>query len=139
MSNPTAFPIGQRDQTHRYLTVGRVQHRVDLEGLEPIGEIDLFTAPVLRRVLDDLDRRAVPAVVVDMSRVKFLSISGVRVLQEATERATGSNRRVMLANSSPLVKRVLVLTKAFELLDVRDSVADALAELDSPANADANA
>lgn len=134
MSNPTAFPIGQRDQTHRYLTVDRVHHRSGFEGLEPIGEIDLFTAPVLRRVLEDLDRRAVPTVVVDMSRVNFLAISGVRVLQEATQRAVQANRRVLLVNSSPLVKRVLVLTKAFELLDVRDNVTDALAELDSPAN-----
>lgn len=135
MSNPTAFPVGQRDQTHRYLTVSRVQHRPNLEGLQPIGEIDLYTAPVLQRVLDDLDRRAVPAVVVDLSRVNFLAISGVRVLQEATERATQANRRMVLANSSSLVKRVFVLTKALELLDVRESVADALADLDEPANA----
>lgn len=135
MSNPTAFLIGQRDQTHRYLTVGRVYHRPDVEGLQPIGEIDLYTAPVLQRVFDDLDRRAVPAVIVDMSRVNFLAISGVRVLHEATERAARTDRRVVLANSSSLVKRVLVLTKAFELLAVRDSVADALAELDAPANA----
>lgn len=135
MSDPSAFPIGQRDQTHRYLTVSFVRHRTNLEVLQPIGEIDLYTAPVLRRVLDDLDRRAVPAVVVDLSRVNFLAISGVRVLQEATERAALANRRVVLANSSSLVKRVFVLTRALDLLDVRESVADALADLDEPANA----
>lgn len=131
----TAFPIGQRDQTHRYLTVGRVDHRPNLEGLQPVGEIDLYTAPVLQRILDDLDRRAVPGVVVDMSRVDFLAIAGVHVLHEATERAAQAGRRVVVANSSSLVKRVLVLTKAFELLDVRDTMADALAELDVPAHA----
>lgn len=135
MSNPSAFPIGQRDQTDRYLTVSRVQHRPGLEGLQPIGEIDLYTTPVLERAFDDLERRAVPAVVVDLSRVDFLAISGVRVLQEATERAALANRRLVLASSSPLVKRVFVLTKALEILDVRDTVADALADLGEPANA----
>lgn len=130
MSNPT----GQRDQTHRYLTVGRVTHRPNLEGLQPVGEIDLCTAPLLERVLDDLASRAVPGVVIDMSRVDFLAIAGVRVLYEATERAARNDRRVVLASSSSLVKRVLVLTKAFDLLDVRDSVTDAVAELDAPAN-----
>lgn len=135
MSNSTAFSIGQRDQVDRYLTVSRVHHRPDLEGLQPVGEIDLYTAPMLQRMLDDLHRRAVAAVVVDMSRVNFLAISGVRVLQEATERAALADRRVVLANSSSLVKRVFVLTKALELLDVRETVADALADLDEPANA----
>jgi anti-anti-sigma factor len=135
MSNPTDFSIGQRDETHRYLTVARVQHRPGLEGLQPIGEIDLYTTPVLERVLDDLDRRAVPAAVIDMSRVNFLAIAGVRALHRATERAALANRRVVLANSSSLVKRVLVLTRTLEVLDVRESVADVLAELDEPANA----
>lgn len=135
MSDPSPFAPGHRDKVHRYLTVGRVHHRPNLEGLQPVGEIDLYTAPVLRRMLDDLDQLAVPGVVVDMSRVDFLAIAGVRVLQEATERAARANRRVVLANSSSLVKRVFVLTQAFELLDVSDSVADALAELDVPANA----
>jgi anti-anti-sigma factor len=112
-----------------------VQHRPGLEGLQPIGEIDLYTTPVLERMLDDLDRRAVPAAVIDMSRVRFLAISGVRVLQQATERAAQTKRRVVLANSSSLVKRVFVLTRALEVLDVRESVADVLAELDEPANA----
>jgi anti-anti-sigma factor len=135
MSNPTGFSIGQHDDTHRYLTVAHVQHRPGLEGLQPIGEIDLYTTPVLERMLDDLDRRAVPAAVIDMSRVRFLAISGVRVLQQATERAAHAKRRVVLANSSSLVKRVLVLTRTLEVLDVRESVADVLAELDEPANA----
>jgi anti-sigma B factor antagonist len=127
--------ISQHDQTHRYLTVARVNHRPNLEGLQPVGDIDLYTAPMLQRMLDDLDRRAVPGVVIDMSRVDFLAIAGLRVLYDASERAARDGRRVVLANSSSLVRRVLVLTKTLELLDVRDSVADALAELDTPANA----
>ena len=131
MSNPS-FPIGQRDQTHRYLTVNRVYHRDGIEGLQPVGEIDLYTAPVLQRALDDLDERAVPAVVIDLSRVDFLAIA---VLHEATERATQNDRRLVLAGPSSLVKRVFVLTRAFELLDVRNTLADALTEPDVPANA----
>jgi anti-anti-sigma factor len=127
--------IGQRDQTHRYLTVARVIHRPNLEGLQPVGDIDLYTAPMLQRMLDDLDSRAVPGVVVDMSRVDFLAIAGLRVLYDSSERAARGGRRVVLANSSSMVRRILVLTKTLELLDVRDSVADALAELDTPANA----
>lgn len=134
MVNHITLPLSTRDQPDRYLTISLVSHRPNLEGLQPVGDIDLYTAPVLRRHLDDLDGRAVPGVVVDMSRVHFLAVTGVHLLVEATRKAASGDRRVVLVNPSSPVRRVLQLTKCTELLDIRDNVADALAELEEPAS-----
>jgi ABC-type transporter Mla MlaB component len=51
------------------------------------GEVDLGSAPVLRRVLDAARSRAPRRIVVDLSFVRFLDTAGLAVLLDAHRRA----------------------------------------------------
>lgn len=111
MSHKSTRPTLRRDTVHEYLTVRQVREGRDLVRVDPVGEIDLYTAPVLREVLADADRRDVPNVLVDLSHVNFLALVGVQVLHAASERRTTANRRLVVLATTPAVQRVLSLTE----------------------------
>jgi anti-anti-sigma factor len=129
MSHTTPQAVIRRETAHKYLTVRQLRHRHDIERVQPIGEIDLCTAPILRDVLADADRRAVPTVLVDLSEVGFLALIGVQVLQTAAERTAQGNRRLALVAPTPMVQRVLSLTDTTGALEIYASMSNALSAL----------
>lgn len=128
MSHKTA-PLTQRETVHEYLTVRQVRERRDLERVHPIGEIDLYTASVLREALADADRRRVANVLVDLSQVSFLALAGVRVLQDAGERRAAANLRLVVVAPTPPVQRVLSFTDAPSELEIYVSATGARSAL----------
>jgi anti-sigma B factor antagonist len=129
MSQSVAPSVVHRETVHRYLTVRQTRQSHDLEIVLPIGEIDLCTAPVLARAFEDTDRREVPNVLVDLSKVGFLALVGVQVLLAAANRAADAGRRVVLMAPTAKVQRVLSLTGAVGELEVHTSAASALTAL----------
>jgi anti-anti-sigma factor len=73
------------------------------------GEIDLYSAPTVCRVLDAIDGAAV----VDLSGVKYLSAAGLTELVRVAKRV--GNRTVKLVGAPPHVRRVLEIAQ-FERL-----------------------
>lgn len=129
-------PVTRRDTVYKYLTVRQTRRTPDLEVVRPIGEIDLCTAPALRDVLADTDRRQVPNVLVDLSEVGFLALVGVQVLQAAAERASAAQHRVVLCSPPPIVQRVLSLTDVTGELETYLTMPTALSALSTaPATA----
>jgi len=110
MSRFAAPAVAHRETVHRYLTVRQTRHHHAFEQVLPIGEIDLCTVPVLARALEDIGRREVPNVLVDLSQVNFLALIGVRTLLEASDQARTSGRRLVVVASSARMQRVLSLT-----------------------------
>jgi anti-anti-sigma factor len=102
--------VARRETVHRYLTIRQTRRQHDLEKVLPIGEIDLCTAPVLARALEDIGRREVPNVLVDLSQVNFLALIGVQTLLTASDRARTEGRRLVVVATTPTVQRVLSLT-----------------------------
>jgi anti-anti-sigma factor len=86
------------------------------------GQIDLDTAPILRRALAGaLAELAIPpALVVDLSAVDFIDAAGIGVLVGVANRARRAGGGMALRAPSPTVVRVLALvglTGAFPLVD----------------------
>ncbi|MFI6151123.1 STAS domain-containing protein [Kitasatospora sp. NPDC051170] len=73
------------------------------------GEIDLDTAPRLRR---ELERALVehPMVVLDLSQVTFMDCAGLGALLRARSQADHSGRRLVVHGVSRPVARLLKLT-----------------------------
>jgi|SRR5690348_4792424 anti-sigma B factor antagonist len=129
MSHKTV-PVPQpRETAHEYLTVRHVRERQDLERVSPVGEIDLYTAKVLRNALSDADK--VQNLLVDLSQVQFLALIGVRELQLARARREAAHRRFVVVAPTPAVQRVLSLTEAAADLEIYVSSPSALSALDS--------
>jgi anti-anti-sigma factor len=132
MSHDTHPPVASRETVHKYLTIRQSAQRHDLERVQPVGEIDLCTAPVLRDVLADVESRAVPTVLVDLSEVDFLALVGVQVLQSAAERSRAASRRMLVVAPTPMVQRVLSLTDQDAGLETYVTLPSALAALSAP-------
>jgi anti-sigma B factor antagonist len=127
MSHKTTVHVTHRVTAREYLTVRQTRERQDLERVSPVGEIDLYTAPLLRDALADADH--VPKVLVDLSQVDFLALVGVQVLRAAGERRAAAGRRTVVAAPTPGVQRVLSLTDVADELDVYVSTPSAMSAL----------
>jgi anti-sigma B factor antagonist len=90
------------------------------------GEIDLFTAPVLRRQLNEAVGRNAARVIVDLSDVSFMDSSGVHALILALRTAQRGGGSVGLVGACRTVERVLVLSRLDELFPLHATMEQAL-------------
>jgi anti-sigma B factor antagonist len=126
MSHKTV-QVPYRETVHEYLTIRHVREGRDLERVSPVGEIDLYTAGVLRDALADADE--VPNLVVDLSQVHFLALIGVQELRTTGMRRSAAHQRFVVVAPTQAVQRVLVLTEAGADLEIYASSMSALSAL----------
>jgi anti-anti-sigma factor len=84
------------------------------------GEADPTTAAVLREMLAAQLDTGTRLVTVDASGLSFLDSASVRVLVLAARALQGRHGRLVLARPQPVVARLLEITGADRLLDVRE-------------------
>jgi anti-sigma B factor antagonist len=83
-----------------------------------VGELDVFTAPLLRDCLDRIDGD----VDVDCSGLEFVDARGLAVLASARARC-GSERTLALIEPAPYLLRLLRITGLDATLEVRRDAA----------------
>lgn len=129
MSSNTRRPVIRRESAQQQFAVLQTLERDDLEQIRPIGEIDLYTAPLLRDALADTEQRQVRNVLVDMTDVPFLALVGVQVLRTAGLRGAAENRRLILVAPTHPVQRVLSLTEMTGELEIFVTLPSAMSAL----------
>lgn len=90
------------------------------------GELDLAAADTLWAALEPLFTGG-RAVILDGERLDFLDSGGLRVLARAARRATETGSVLRLVAPGPAVRRTLELAGAEKLIELRPTVAEALA------------
>lgn len=85
------------------------------------GEIDMFTAPQLRKSLLSCTDNPDTHIVVDLSEVSFLGSTGLQLLIEALQQARSSGATLSLVSASRHVIRPLTLTGLDEVFDIYPS------------------
>lgn len=81
------------------------------------GEIDMSVTPELERELRRAEEAGAPEIVLDLDRLEFLDVAGVRLLLDLKTRSDESGRRLRITGaSSPHVRRVLEVTGATSVL-----------------------
>lgn len=103
---------------------GRVVVNVD-------GEVDVYTAPALRRYLDAQIQRGCRDLVVDLSAVTFIDSTGLGVLVGRLRMMRTQGGQLRLAAPAERVVKVFAITGVDRLFDIVDS-ADAFD--DGPVN-----
>jgi anti-sigma B factor antagonist len=96
------------------------------------GEIDLFTAPELRRRLFELIDGGSVQLVLDLSGTTFIDSTALGVLIGATKRLRPRDGRLVIVNVEPSIQRTLRITgldRIFTLVPTREEAVRALAEL----------
>lgn len=108
------------------LTTRRTRYRHDLDVVTVDGVVDLTTAPELaERLGEDVP----PVLVVDLTRVTFLSAAGLRVLIAATVRAREHGRCLGLVTDGKMALRVLRMSGMAASIPTFESLSDAVREL----------
>jgi anti-sigma B factor antagonist len=104
----------------------RVERQGDACVVRLGGELDLYNAPQVRKVLTDAASDSAARVVVDLSEVEFLDSTALGVLIEA--RTHLANRRAFLLAAPGLeTRRALEISGLDRHFSVHDSVGDARA------------
>jgi anti-anti-sigma factor len=96
----------------------------DMVVLRLIGELDLAGAPVFQSEIDSAEIGASAAVVLDLSELRFIDSSGLRVIFSAHARSVERGQRFALTKGSEQVQRLLSITRVGEHVRIIDSPED---------------
>lgn len=96
------------------------------EILAPVGELDHYTAELLRSPLDLALDEGRSRLVVDCSGLEFCDSTGLNVLLGARLRAEAAGGGVHLVGMRPAVARVFQITGAEAVFTVHETLATAL-------------
>lgn len=99
--------------------------------LSVAGNIDTGTEQRFRDALASVLAHGAPRIVVDLSRVAFMSSAGVGVLMGVRRVLADAGGSLVLASPHGEVAQVLSITGVAEVIPVAASVADAVAALGS--------
>ena len=98
----------------------------------PAGRIDTTTAPTLEGHLDALLAGGARRVIVDFSRVDYISSAGLRVMLIVARRMKESNGRLALCAFPEAVRQVFQLAGFLPLFTVCESQDIAMGQLAGP-------
>lgn len=113
-----------RDQ-HVTLVVRRRQPGPGLTVVTVIGEVDLLTAPRLRRAIE---RAREPTILVDLTGVTFLAAAGLTVLVTANLDAREHGRRFGVVGAAGTARRSMEVSGVSDVVPSYDSVAEVIAD-----------
>lgn len=86
-------------------------------GIAVSGDIDAHTAP---DVAAAISKSSVDRLVIDLAGVDFVDSSGLRVFIEAHQTRGDEGRSLVLANPSPVVRRLLDIAGVDTYLEIVD-------------------
>jgi anti-sigma B factor antagonist len=95
----------------------REQERTTVLSLD--GELDLASCAALERELERVQSSRSQRLVLDLSELTFMDLSGLRVIIAAHRQAERGGKRLVLAHVRPSIMRLLELTRATDLLPVQ--------------------
>ena len=82
------------------------------------GELDMLSAPLLARDLDEAIRRHPVRIVLDLQDLTFMDVSGLRAILDAARSARRDGGSLVIANPMPHIVRLLELTAIDQSLEV---------------------
>ncbi|WP_448062173.1 STAS domain-containing protein [Cellulomonas hominis] len=95
--------------------------------VEVAGEIDVYTAPVLREELSVLVEDGRVDLVVDLTAVRFMDSTGLGVLVGALKKVRSASGHLQLVIESERLLNVFRITALTQVFTIRDTVEAALA------------
>ena len=98
----------------------------DCAVLQVTGEVDVYTAPMLREQIRELAAKGAVHLIADLSRVDFLDSTGLGALVGGLRRLRQADGSLALAISTPRILRIFQITGLTKAFAAQPSVADAI-------------
>ncbi|MFA6610373.1 MAG: STAS domain-containing protein [Candidatus Omnitrophota bacterium] len=90
------------------------------------GEIDINTAPDLKRAFDKLLSKKELKIVINLTKVTYVDSSGLATLVEILKNMRAYGGKMRLTNLSPKIKSLFEITKLEKLFDIKASEEEAI-------------
>jgi len=90
------------------------------------GEIDINTAPDVKKGFDKLISKKEPKIVVNLSKVTYVDSSGLATLVEILKNMRSYGGRLRLTNLSPKIKSLFEITKLEKLFEILSDEEEAI-------------
>ena len=90
------------------------------------GEIDINTAPDIKKMFDKLITKKEPKIVINLAKVTYVDSSGLATLVEVLKNMRSYGGKMKLSNMSPKIKSLFEITKLEKLFDIASSVEEAI-------------
>src|SRR3954447_5696109 len=74
------------------------------------GELDMSSSTCLEMELSVVEARKPPVLVLDLSQLRFMGVSGLRTILDAARRARRDGRQLVVTNPVPHILRLFELT-----------------------------
>jgi anti-sigma B factor antagonist len=94
--------------------------------LQVIGEVDVYTAPLLREQIRELAAKGAEHVIADLSQVDFLDSTGLGALVGGLKRLREADGSLSLVIRTPRILRIFEITGLTKALAIQRSAADAI-------------
>ena len=114
-------PEGTEAPFDDVITLSTAQGEDGVVTVTVVGEVDTFTAPVLRSSLDTQLEQSPRELVIDLSGVQFLGSAGLAVLVETQKAARAREVDLRLIATTRAVTRPLEVTGLIDLFTIVDS------------------
>jgi anti-sigma B factor antagonist len=88
----------------------------DVVRLEPTGELDMATVPLLRRHVDELVAAGFTDLVIDLRGLEFIDCSGLRLLVGLGADARSDGSRLTLVEGNDAIQRIFRVTGTVDTL-----------------------
>jgi len=82
------------------------------------GEIDINTAPDIKKAFEKILAKREPKVVVNLSKVTYVDSSGLATLVEILKNMRSYGGKLKLTNLSPKIRSLFEITKLEKLFDI---------------------
>ncbi len=120
----TERSIPEQSQAERLIELGqltvRSARRGDVHTIALSGELDLSNAADVERELQQAEATDARTILVDLSELRFMDSTGIRLLIAADARSRADSCRLSLTRPPAAVARVLCIAGVDELLPFRD-------------------
>ena len=98
----------------------------DCAVLQVSGEVDVYTAPMLREQIRDLAAKGAVYLIADLGQVGFLDSTGLGVLVGGLKRLREAGGSLTLVLTAPRILRLFQITGLTKVLAIRPTVAEAI-------------
>lgn len=105
------------------------QRQGEVVVLGPVGRINNDTSGEFQTRLLGCLVNPGAAVLVDLTRVEYISSAGLRALMMASKQSKANNGRLAVAGLNPLVKEIFTISRFSYVVTVYETPAEALAAL----------
>jgi anti-sigma B factor antagonist len=110
-------------ETEPWFSLAVVRAREEVR-VQVVGELDLAATPKLHAQIGALLVAGSDQLIIDLGRVTFIDLTGVRLLLKLAQDASDDGWRLSLIRAHGQVRRILTLTGAVDQLPIRTSQAE---------------